>query len=106
MLLLLALTAEACPGHGVQPSSGDGVPARFTDSIYALLDPTQRLFARPRQTQIALMQPDLKLCFNIGTGLVHKIALPAPCSRYRGGRFEGRSRQFLPLGMEQSFVSL
>ena len=106
MLLLLAVTAVACPGHGVQPSFGDGVPASFTNSISALLDPTQRLFDRSRQTQIGLMQADLKLCFNIGTGLVHKIALPAPCSRYRGERFEGGCGQLSPLGKEQSLVSL
>ncbi len=70
----------------------------LTDTVCALLDPSQRLFYRSRQAPIGLMQPDLKLCFNIGTGLVHKIAPPTPRCRYRGGRFKGGSRQLLPLG--------
>ncbi len=55
------------------------MPANLTDSVCALLDPIQRFFGRSCQAPIGLMQPDLKLCFNIGAGLVHKIASPTPC---------------------------
>jgi hypothetical protein len=40
-----------------------------------LLDPSQRLFDRPRQTPISSVQTDLKLRFLVGVRLLNEIAL-------------------------------
>jgi len=51
------------------------------------------------------MQPDLKLRFRVGGGLVSDIALPTACSWHKG-LSASRGRQLIPFGEQQSFVSL
>jgi hypothetical protein len=51
------------------------------------------------------MQPDLKVSFGVGVGLVSEIALPAACSWHKS-LSTSRGRQLIPLGEQQSFVSL
>jgi hypothetical protein len=70
-----------------------------------LLHANKCLLDRTQETTVSLMQLDLKLSFGVGVGLVSEITLPAACSWHKG-LSASRGRQLIPLGEQQSFVSL
>lgn len=55
-LSLLALAAEARPGHRFEAGFGDGIPTGRARSVGALSDPSERLFDRSRETPVSSMQ--------------------------------------------------
>jgi hypothetical protein len=71
-----------------------------------VLDSSQSLFDRPRQTSIRSVQTDLKLRLGIGVGLVNLIPWQASCRWYpRVNLIEGR-RQLLSFLQQQTVISL
>jgi hypothetical protein len=105
-LLLLALAAEARPGHRFQSGFRDGLLARLTHTESALPDPGQGLFDCSQEPNIGVVYTDLKLCFSVGVGLVNEIALPAACSWNKGLSATSCSRQLIQLGKHQSLVPI
>jgi hypothetical protein len=63
------------PRHRFQTSLRDRLLTDLTHPVGTLVDPSQRLFDRPRQTAICLVQVDLKLGFLVGIGLFDEIAI-------------------------------
>jgi hypothetical protein len=105
-LLLLALAAEARPGHRFQSGFRDGLLARLTHTESALPDPGQGLFDCSQEPNIGVVYTDLKLCFSVGVGLVNEIAGPLVCSWYRSFSAASSSRQFIQLCQQQSLVPI
>jgi hypothetical protein len=60
------------------------MPASFAGAERAASDPSQCLFNCAEESTVSLVQADLKLCFNIGIGLVDGI--PLWTSRWRKAR--------------------
>ncbi len=83
-LEFLALTAKMRPRHCFETDLRNGLLADLTYPVGTLLDPRQRVFDRPRQTPISLVQADLKLRLGIGVGLVNHISRQAPCRWHPG----------------------
>jgi hypothetical protein len=75
VLSFFALTAEVRPRHRFQTSLRDRLLADLTRPVGTLLDPSQCLFDRPRQTPVSSVQTDLKLRFLVGVRLLNEIAL-------------------------------
>jgi hypothetical protein len=98
VLFLLALAAEARPGHGFQSSFGDRLLAGLTHPECASPDPSQGLFNRPQKMSIGPMHTDLKFRFSVRVGLVNEIAVPPACSWYKSFSAVSRSRQLVALG--------
>ena len=71
MLTLLAVAADARPGHGIQPGFANGAPADLAHPECAVANARQRLLNRSEETSIGLMQLSLQLRFRLGGGLVH-----------------------------------
>jgi hypothetical protein len=103
VLAFLAVTAKVRPRHCFQTSLRNGLLAELTYPVGTLLDPSQRLFDRPRQTPISSVQSDLKLRLGIGGGLVYHISRQAPC-RWHPGVSLARGRRQLTLFLQQQFV--
>jgi hypothetical protein len=95
---LLALAAEARPGHGFQSGSRDRLLAHFTHTECSPPDSSQCLLDRSQEMSIGLMQADLELRFSVGIGLVTEIAVPAARSWYKGLSSAPRGRQLVQLG--------
>jgi hypothetical protein len=76
----------------------------LTDAKRALPDPGECFFDRFQETPVCFMQADLKLCFDVGRGLVDRIAFPAPCSRDETSSFRIPDGQFAAFGKQLPLV--
>jgi len=103
---LLAVTAEACPGHGFQSGSRERFLAHFTHTECSPPDSSQCFFDRSQEMSIGLMHTDLELRFSVGIGLITEIAVPAARSRYKSLSSVSRGRKFVQLDEQQSLVAL
>jgi len=77
-LLLLAVSAEARPGYGLQPGRRDGALARLAHSECLPVDPSQRLLNRSQETTVSLVQVDLEIDLGCVGRLVDDIRLAFP----------------------------
>ena len=82
--MLLAFPAEPRPRHSFEPSLGNGFLAGFANAERSRPEPRKRIIDRPQETNIGLVQVNLKIRFGIGVRLITEIPL-----RYSGAQ-DGR----------------
>jgi hypothetical protein len=105
-LEFLASTAKVRPRHCFQTSLRNGPLADLTHPVSTLLDPSQGLIDRPRQTSISPVQTDLKLGLCIGVGLVNHISRQAACRWHTGVTLTQGRRQLVLFLQQQTVKSL
>jgi len=82
------------------------LPTSLAHAKRAVSDPRQCLFYRAHETTVGLMQPDLKLRFKVGIGLVNEISLWATRCWHPSLSVALSGRQLALFLQQQSVVSL
>src|SRR5437660_11675007 len=98
--LLLAVTAEARPGHRFQSCFSDGTVTSLTHPEGTVLDPSQCLVDGPQKVTVTLAQMHLKSRFDFlrrPIGRVPSMTLFFACSQQSS---EGARQQLLPLSQQ------